>query len=105
MPKITKNEEHLSQILEQLIETTGEVEQAVEQHLWHETGGNREDSWKPALYSRVHCNFDGERGNQAPAGEKEKRERPPSTSSPTRDSSPRSGEKSLIMPISPHFVF
>ncbi|MEE9529917.1 MAG: ThiF family adenylyltransferase [Syntrophobacteria bacterium] len=30
MSKITKNEEHLSQILEQLIETTGEVEIAVE---------------------------------------------------------------------------
>ena len=30
MSKITKNEEHLSQILEQLIETTGEVEIAIE---------------------------------------------------------------------------
>lgn len=30
MPKITKNEEHLSQILEQLVENTGEVEQAIE---------------------------------------------------------------------------
>jgi molybdopterin/thiamine biosynthesis adenylyltransferase len=30
LPKIAKNEEHLSQILEQLIETTGEVEIAIE---------------------------------------------------------------------------
>lgn len=30
LPKIIKNEEHLSQILEQLIETTGEVEIAIE---------------------------------------------------------------------------
>ena len=30
LSKIKKNEEHLSQILEQLIETTGEVEIAIE---------------------------------------------------------------------------